>query len=122
MPPKPARILVLDDHRDSLELCRMVLRDLGHEATPAQSVAEALLLCERMSFDLLISDIKLRDGSGLDVMRELRERCGVRGIALSGMVSAEDVPRSIEAGFIAHLKKPVELEKLEQAIAGALEL
>jgi CheY-like chemotaxis protein len=68
-------------------------------------------------FDVLISDIELPDGSGLDLMRELRGR--VPGIAISGFGTSEDVQQSLEAGFALHLTKPIEANRLESAILEA---
>ncbi|MFP5284955.1 MAG: response regulator, partial [Thermoanaerobaculia bacterium] len=64
-------------------------------------------------------DLGLPDGSGLDLMRELGARHGLRGIALSGYGMEEDVQRSREAGFETHLTKPVNLETLREAIRRA---
>ena len=66
-------------------------------------------------FDLLVSDIELPDGSGLELMRELRPK-GVRGIALSGHGSEDDSRESLAAGFVLHLAKPVLVDVLDEAI------
>ncbi|MDB5294729.1 MAG: domain S-box, partial [Phycisphaerales bacterium] len=71
------------------------------------------------AFDLLISDIGLPDGTGLDLMRQIRGRTALRGIVLSGFGSEEDVRRSRDAGFDDHLTKPVNLDTLQNAIARA---
>jgi len=65
----------------------------------------------------VVSDIGLPDGSGLDLMTELRERYGLNGIAVSGYGMDEDLKRSRDAGFREHLVKPVGLEELKDAIA-----
>ena len=59
----------------------------------------------------LLSDLGLPDGSGLDLIREIRARCGpeVKAICLSGYGMEEDMRQSREAGFLAHLTKPVSL-------------
>ncbi len=67
-------------------------------------------------FDLLISDIALSDGSGIDLMTQLHRICGIPGIAMSGFGMKGDIERSLQAGFVEHLVKPVKLEKLEAAI------
>jgi CheY-like chemotaxis protein len=65
---------------------------------------------------LLISDIELPDGSGLDLMWKLRSKGAVMGIALSGFGSSEDVEQSHSAGFVEHLTKPVDFRRLEETI------
>ena len=75
---------------------------------------------ERGQFDLLISDVGLPDGSGLELMTRLRATSGIRGIAISGFGMNGDVEKSMQAGFSEHLVKPVNLEKLEAAIEQAM--
>ena len=84
----------------------------------AGDVATALELAGRHAFDLLLSDLGLPDGSGHDLMRQLRQR-GHKfpGIALSGYGQEEDIQRSREAGFSAHLTKPASREAVVEAVA-----
>ena len=84
----------------------MVLTAEGHTVEMAGDVATALKLAGQQDFDLLLSDLGLPDGSGHDLMRQLRER-GHRlpGIALSGYGQEEDIRQSHEVGFAAHLDK-----------------
>jgi PAS domain S-box-containing protein len=113
------RILLVEDHADTAEAMAELLRLLGHEVTVAGDVATALAAGEAAAsgggLDLLISDLGLPDGSGLDVMRAL-SRFHVPGIALSGYGMEEDVRRSHEAGFERHLTKPVSLPQLQAAL------
>jgi CheY-like chemotaxis protein len=69
------------------------------------------------SFDLLVSDVGLPDGNGMDLLRVLRTKNPIRGIAISGFGMDADIAKSMEAGFSEHLVKPVKLEKLEAAIS-----
>jgi CheY-like chemotaxis protein len=72
--------------------------------------------------DLLISDLGLPDRSGLDLIRELRQRgLALKAIALSGFGREEDIQRSKEAGFAAHLTKPVDFETLLRAVETILQ-
>jgi DNA-binding response OmpR family regulator len=66
--------------------------------------------------DLVISDLGLPDGSGLDLMRQLSTQHSLRGIALSGYGTEKDIRASREAGFALHLTKPVDLERLRAAL------
>jgi len=112
------RILLIEDHADTAEAMAELLRVLGHEVTVAGSVAAGLAAAERHAgcLDLVLSDLGLPDGSGVDLMQELHERYGVRGIALSGYGMEEDIRRSLEAGFDRHLTKPINLQALQAAI------
>ena len=115
-PRKRLRILYVEDHDDTCAVMSRLLRGFGYVVTCAGNVKGAMELIETQPFDLLISDIGLPDGSGLDVMRHVRARQQLKGIALSGFGMEEDVRRSREAGFAQHLTKPVNFRKLEAVI------
>ena len=116
------RILVVDDHRDTLAAMAELLEIFGHSVHTADSVASALQAAEAERFEIVISDIGLPDGSGLDLIRQLRTRYPARGIALSGFGMEEDLRKSREAGFLEHLTKPVDFDLLQQALARVLAL
>jgi len=116
----PRRILLVDDHQDTRETLAKLLTHCGYEVTPAASVKAALQAAESRKFDLLVSDIGLPDGSGCDLMRELKRRSELCGIAFSGFGMEDDVRRSLEAGFTAHLTKPVDFKRLKDAMSQAL--
>ena len=75
----------------------------------------------RNRFDLLISDVALPDGTGLELMMQLHAISNIPGIAISGFGNNGDVERSLQAGFSEHLIKPVKLDTLEAAIERALQ-
>jgi CheY-like chemotaxis protein len=110
------RILLAEDHADTREVIEFALTKLDCTVVSAKSVAEALAAASHRHFDLLISDIGLPDGSGAALMRELKSRYGMQGIALSGFGRDEDLARSQQAGFDVHLIKPVSLDLLEQTV------
>lgn len=110
------RILLVDDHPDTSRSLAMLLRRRGYEVTIADSVASALEMGLASPFDLLVSDIGLPDGTGHDVIQNLRKKGPVKGIALSGFGMEEDIRRSLEAGFDEHLIKPVNFTRLQEAI------
>jgi signal transduction histidine kinase/ActR/RegA family two-component response regulator len=113
---RPLHLLLVEDHPDTADAMAELLRLLGHQVTVAGSVAKALAAADGRRFDLVISDLGLPDGSGLDLMRDLAAHHGLRGIALSGYGMDEDLRKSREAGFAAHLTKPVSLPALQAAI------
>ncbi len=114
--PRPLRVLLVEDHRDTARVMARILRDAGLKVEWAPTVGEALHLASESQFDVLISDIGLPDGSGLDLMRQLRARQSIVGIALSGFGMEEDIRRSREAGFNLHLTKPLNFKVLLERI------
>jgi len=113
----PLRILLVEDHADSLRLLRRLLEKFGHLVTTASSVAEATAAADAYPFDLLVSDIGLPDGTGLDVVRQVRARQpNVFAIALTGYGMEQDVRSAEAAGFAAHMTKPVDLAALRAMI------
>jgi len=117
---RPLRILLVEDHVVTAKMTRMVLTTDGHTVETAGDVATALELAGQRDFDLLLSDLGLPDGSGHDLMRELRARGhNFPAIALSGYGQENDVQRSREAGFAAHLTKPASREAVVKAVASA---
>jgi PAS domain S-box-containing protein len=113
------RLLLVEDNEPTLEVMTALLELAGHDVKPAPDVRTARRLAESHTFDLVVSDLGLPDGNGFDLMRELRDRYGLQGIAVSGFGMEEDLRRSHEAGFREHLVKPVDIEKLKAAIARA---
>jgi two-component system, chemotaxis family, CheB/CheR fusion protein len=112
------RILLVEDHGDTADMMSMVLEHDGHSVHTAGDVESALETVAGGESDLLVSDLGLPDGSGHDLLRELRSRgLTLPAIALSGYGQERDVERSREAGFDLHLVKPVDPARLNQAIA-----
>ncbi|HEX2970806.1 MAG TPA: PAS domain S-box protein [Tepidisphaeraceae bacterium] len=110
------RILLVEDHEGSRHVLARLLRSLNHQVTVASDMGSALKATKERRFDLLVSDLNLPDGNGLELMRRIREAGPVRGICLSGLGSEEDMRRSQEVGFGVHLVKPVSFQMLEAAI------
>ncbi|MDB5033947.1 MAG: domain S-box [Chlorobi bacterium] len=110
------RILIVDDHKDTNMVMRLLLERRGYDVLAAGTMNEALEIASNNQFDLLVSDIGLPDGSGLELIRLLRERGPVKAVALSGFGMEGDVQKSLEAGFSEHLTKPVTFQKLQEII------
>jgi signal transduction histidine kinase/ActR/RegA family two-component response regulator len=113
----PLRILVVEDHGDTAEMIVEILELDGHAVHTAGDVAGARELIARSTFDLLLSDLGLPDGSGLDLLRDLRARGHmVPAVALSGYGMDRDIQRSRAAGFDAHVVKPIDVDRLLETI------
>ena len=110
------RVLVVEDHEPTLTVLTRLLRQQGHDVLTASTVRDALLLAGNHTFDAVISDIGLPDGSGIDLMRQLTQKHGLRGIALSGYGMPQDRVMTQQAGFLAHLVKPINFEQLRDAL------
>jgi CheY-like chemotaxis protein len=116
MPERALKILVVEDHGDTSRLMARLLQGHGHDVRTAPGVSTALAAAEQEPFDLLISDIGLPDGTGLELMRQIQAIRPTKGIALSGYNSTDDVRQAKDAGFAAHVTKPVDFTKLQQLI------
>lgn len=110
------RILLVDDHTETLSVMAKLLEMSGYSVNTATTVSGALQVASQFPCDLLISDVGLPDRTGYDLMREVRELYDVKGIALTGYTEDEDVKEAARAGFAKHLKKPVSFDALLSAI------
>src|SRR6185436_14345723 len=90
---------------------------MHHKVTSAPDAGTALKLAAEATFDLVISDLGLPDQSGFDLMKLLSSRHQLRGICLSGYGMEEDMIKSREAGFLEHLIKPINFQRLESTLA-----
>ncbi len=107
LPREIKAILLIDDHADTLRsLARLLTRNQYH-VTTACRYDEGLAKARGGTFDLIISDLGLPDGSGLNLIAEIRQFCVAPAIALSGYGMEEDVAKTLAAGFNRHLTKPV---------------
>jgi PAS domain S-box-containing protein len=110
------RILIVEDNSDTSQVIQHLLERRGYTVHAVHSIGSALEVTSSQEFDLIISDIGLPDGSGIDLMRKLRQQKPIKGIAVSGYGMEEDIKRSIEAGFAEHLTKPISFRKLTEVI------
>jgi PAS domain S-box-containing protein len=111
------RVLLVEDNESTSSAMAQVLEVLGHQVGVATNVAEALALARSEMFDLLVSDIGLPDGSGLDVARAWNQlQPGKPSVAITGYGMDEDIRRCHDAGFVDHLTKPVNFARLEALI------
>jgi signal transduction histidine kinase/CheY-like chemotaxis protein len=107
------KLLLVEDHPDTAKVMARLLRNLGHEVTTAHTVAATLDVAKNQHFDLVLSDLGLPDGSGVVLMRELGQKYGLRGVAISGYGMEEDLTETKQAGFFAHLTKPVNFQQVQ---------
>jgi CheY-like chemotaxis protein len=119
-------ILIVEDHFDTIDLLRRLLTRHGHTVLMAVSCAEARAAVDRAAarsetIDLVIGDIGLPDGDGVELMAELKRRLGCPVVALTGHGMTADLQRCADAGIDRHLLKPVgvmELNTEMERVAG----
>ncbi|MEZ5701615.1 MAG: sigma-54 dependent transcriptional regulator [Burkholderiaceae bacterium] len=120
--PAPAAILVVDDEPDLRTLYELTLLREGYEVESAADLTEARSVLGRSAFDVVITDMRLPDGLGLELLREIvdaqrRERC----IVITAYGSAENAVEALKAGAFDYLTKPVDLKQLRAAVTASLQ-
>ena len=115
-PTPPLRVLLVDDHEDTNRSLLLLLRRRGYEVKTATSIASAIAVAGEQDFDVLVSDMGLPDGSGLDLLGQMPTAPSLGGIVVSGYGMEEDIERSKAAGYREHLSKPVSVDKLDTLI------
>jgi CheY-like chemotaxis protein len=110
------RILLVEDHEDTNRSLTNLLRRRGYHVQSALNFQSAIDLSEKEDFDVLVSDLGLPDGNGIDLMRKISSKQPLFGIALTGFGMEADIRRSREVGFRHHLVKPIDLNKLDALI------
>jgi len=120
------RILLVEDHEDTNHALTNLLRRSGYHVHSANSVQSALDLAANQEFDVLISDLGLPDGSGIDLMRRLNSGRPLLAIALTGYGTEDDIRKSYDGGFSHHLVKPIDVNKLDlliqQGVVAAMQM
>jgi signal transduction histidine kinase len=115
-PPVGARILLIEDHADTLSALTRLLVRKGHVITPVASGTEARAEFARGNFDLVVSDLGLPDCTGVELIRDLLGTRPVPAIAMSGYAMEADVLDCKEAGFTEHITKPINFEQFLQIV------
>ncbi|HPZ97274.1 MAG TPA: PAS domain S-box protein [Phycisphaerae bacterium] len=117
---QPVHILLAEDHQAIAEMLEITLAGEGYSVSVADSVNEAIAIVRKRPIDLLLSDLRLRDGTGWDLMRRLRQVRLVPAIAMSGYSDKAYVEQSRSAGFADYLVKPLDEEVLLTAVRRVL--
>lgn len=110
------RILLVEDHRDTLHALSRLLSHFGYDISTAGDARSALDMINTKKFDVVLCDIALPDGNGYDVVVEAKRKGAVKAVALSGFAGPDDIERGREAGFDYHLAKPVDFHELRSVL------
>jgi len=115
-PPKPLRILLVEDHRDTRYMLSRLLTHFGHHVLTADNIRNALNIIASENVEVLLCDIGLPDGTGYEVIAEAKRKQRIKSVAITGFGTEEDIRRSKEAGFDLHLVKPIDLHELQTVL------
>src|SRR5437660_1200295 len=115
-PPKPLRILLVEDHRDTRYMLSRLLTHFGHHVLTADNIRNALNIISSENVEVLLCDIGLPDGTGYEVIAEAKRKQRIKSVAITGFGTEEDIRRSKEAGFDLHLVKPIDLHELQEVL------
>jgi two-component system response regulator PilR (NtrC family) len=116
-------VLIVDDEADIRELLVLTLSRMGVEAEAVASVKEARAALERQPFDLCLTDMRLPDGDGLEVLKHIAENHGNTPVAvITAYGSTENAVLALKAGAFDYLAKPIKLEQLRPLVTSALKL
>src|SRR4051812_17474289 len=109
-------VLLVEDHTDSRTVLTMLLNRCGCQVAAAKTFAEACGRLDEMPFHVLIADLGLPDGDGLELVPYAKSIRPIRAIALTALASEEERARGMEAGFDFYITKPIDMHELRQAL------
>jgi two-component system, NtrC family, response regulator PilR len=117
-----SRILVVDDERSMREFLAIMLTRDGHEVVAAENGSQALAELRQRPFDLLISDIRMPDCSGIEVLREAKAlQPELPGILMTAFSSTQTAIEALRTGALDYISKPFDVDEMKRVVAQALE-
>ena len=117
-----ARLLVVDDEPDLRTLYDITLQRAGYEVLTAGDLEQARALLAQQTFDVLVTDMRLPDGQGLELIEWLQTaQRSERGIVITAYGSADNAVRALKAGAFDYLTKPINLDQFRQVVAQAVQ-
>ncbi|HNN34673.1 MAG TPA: response regulator, partial [Ottowia sp.] len=120
--PGAASILVVDDEPDLRTLYELTLLREGHRVSSAASLAEARALLAAQAYDLVVTDMRLTDGLGLELLREMAAaQRRERSIVITAYGSAENAVEALKCGAFDYLTKPIDLKQFRGVVGAALQ-
>ncbi|MFN7974561.1 MAG: sigma-54 dependent transcriptional regulator [Acidobacteriota bacterium] len=116
------RVLVVDDERSLRDILTIMLKKEGYEVLSADTLRRGMELCDREVFDLLITDLRLPDGDGVELLRHCRQvQPEAVVMVITAYASAETAVNALRLGAYDYFVKPFDLEEVRVRIANALE-
>lgn len=117
-----SRLLVVDDEQSLLEFLHLLFEEEGYDVTRADSVGSAREKIVNQTFDLVLSDILMPDGNGLDLLKEIKERQPHTAvIMMTAYTSTKSAIEAMKLGAFNYISKPFDVDELKVVVSGALE-
>ena len=110
------RILFVEDHNDSRHTLSRLLRHYSYDVAAAPDYRTACTLLDASRFDVLLSDIRLPDGNGCDLVLDTKSKQPLVAIALSALGSSQDEERGMSCGFDHYFVKPLDVRQLRAVL------
>ena len=110
------QVLLVEDHADTRTVLGTLLNRCGCQTVTAKNLRDARARLKEMRFDVLISDLNLPDGDGIQLVGEAKQTQQLKAIAITGRTSEEERSEGLSAGFDCYLTKPIDLQELRQAL------
>ena len=110
------QVLLVEDHADTRTVLGTLLNRCGCRTVTAKNLRDARARLEEMRFDVLISDLNLPDGDGIDLVRDAKRAQQLKAIAITGRTSDEEREQGLAAGFDSYLTKPIDLQQLRRLL------
>ena len=109
-------VLLVEDHADTRSVLEMLLNRSGCRTVTAKSLKDARARLKEIRFDVVISDLNLPDGDGLDLVREAKQTHKLKAIAVTGRTSQDECDQGLKAGVDCYLTKPIDYQRLKEAL------
>ena len=120
---QPQKVLIVDDEPDIRELLEITLGRMKLDTFSARNLGEAQSLLKRETFDLCLTDMRLPDGTGLDLVQHIQQRYPQLPVAMiTAYGSLETAINALKAGAFDFLTKPVDLSRLRELVGSALRM
>jgi two-component system, NtrC family, response regulator AtoC len=118
----PVRVLVVDDESSSRELCAELLKDLGYESQSVESPARALEILEDGQIDIVISDVHMPDGNGIDLLRTIKQNHpGVGVLVMTGYGTIPEAVEAVKLGAYDYVAKPFKVDDFRHMLERLVE-
>ena len=109
-------VLLVEDHADTRSVLEILLNRCGCRTVSAKNLKEAHARLKEIPFDMVISDLNLPDGDGLDLVREAKQILKLKTIAVTGRASDEERDQGLKAVVDYYLTKPIDYQQLKKAL------